>query len=67
MSKYAITGSYVDVVNRKVIRDGAVLVDDKKIIYAGEKSGAGIDDDFQIIEAGGGMILPGFIDCQCPY
>lgn len=62
--KKAVIGSYIDVIHQRVIQDGAILIDNKKIIYAGEKKNAPITEEYEVYTLEGGMILPGFIDCH---
>ncbi len=62
--KKAILGPYVDVIHRKVIEDGAILVEGKNIIYAGDRSKAPLNGEYKAYTLDGGMILPGFIDCH---
>lgn len=63
MSKVALLGRYVDVVNSKVVESGAVLVEENKIVYVGEENSAPISVEYKKIQVDG-TILPGFIDCH---
>jgi imidazolonepropionase-like amidohydrolase len=62
--KKAVIGRYIDVVQKEVIEDGAVLIEGERIIYAGDRKNAPLDEEFEIYTLEGGTILPGFIDCH---
>lgn len=61
---YKITGRMVDVLEGKVIEDGAVLVEGDTILYAGSEKNAPACADAVCIHTECGTILPGFIDCH---
>ena len=62
--KKAVLGRVVDVIQGIVIEDGAVLVEGKHILYAGDREGAPLTEEYDCISLDGGTILPGFIDCH---
>jgi imidazolonepropionase len=43
-------------------RDAAVLVVDGAVAWVGQRGGAPAADDVQVVDAGGGAVLPGFVD-----
>ena len=61
MSQTLLRGRMVDVKNENVIENAAVLVEDKKIVYAGEAAGCPATDA-ETFTCPGGTILPGFMD-----
>ncbi len=62
--KKAILGRYIDVIEKKVVEDGAIVVEKDRIVYAGKKETAPIDNEMEIVTLTDGTILPGFIDCH---
>ena len=46
------------------IQQGLVAVEDGRIIYAGPEAGYTVPRGAQVLDAGGGTILPGFIDAH---
>ncbi|MGN0777987.1 MAG: amidohydrolase family protein [Aristaeellaceae bacterium] len=62
MSVMLLKGRMVDVVRAKEIEQAAVLVEDNKILYAGEANGCPEVPADEVIDAGRGTILPGFMD-----
>lgn len=62
--KKAIIGRYIDVMKEIVIEDGAILVEDKHIVYAGALSDAPLTKEYECFLLENGTILPGFIDCH---
>lgn len=61
MSALLLKGRMIDVVNGRVIEHAAVLTDGNRILYAGDEKGCP-ETDAEAIDAGGGTILPGFMD-----
>ena len=61
MKKILLKGRMIDAVSDAAIEDGAVLIEGDKILYAGEASLCP-ETDAEVISAGEGTILPGFID-----
>ena len=61
MKKILLKGRMIDAVSDATIEDGAVLIEGDKILYAGEASLCP-ETDAEVISAGEGTILPGFID-----
>ncbi|NLK68216.1 MAG: amidohydrolase family protein [Clostridiaceae bacterium] len=64
MGVYALIGRVIDGVSDVAIENGLVVVIDDTIKYAGEYNEKQIPENAEIIEAGSGTILPGFIDCH---
>lgn len=62
--KKAVLGRYVDVIHGTVIEDGAILIDGKTIVYAGDRAEAPFTTEYECYSLEGGTILPGFIDCH---
>jgi imidazolonepropionase-like amidohydrolase len=51
-------------VGDNAIKDGCVVVDGEAIAYAGPIEGYAPNGEMEVIDAAGGTILPGFIDCH---
>lgn len=68
MISYILKGRLIDGISDTAIERGLVAVEDKCIAYAGPEDGfnpAAFDADrAQVIDAGEGTVLPGFIDCH---
>jgi len=64
MSIYAIRGRLIDGVADSALEDGLVLTDGNKITYAGKYEPALVPEKAEVISAGEGTILPGFIDAH---
>ncbi len=65
MSRILLLGRVIDAVGEEPMEKGAVLAEDGKIIYTGPAEGCptgASSGDIEVIEAGEGTILPGFID-----
>jgi len=64
MERIAITnGSLLDCTGSEPITNAAVLIEGDRILAAGPQSEIlPVEGDYRQIDAGGGMILPGFID-----
>ena len=64
--KYAIKGRYIDVLKNEAIDDGLVLVEGRKITYAGRADQApAYDGSYKVIKVPeAGAAMPGFIDCH---
>lgn len=58
--KFAITNATVHTVTNGVIENATVLIEGEKIIYVGTK--ADITDDYEVIDASGKHVYPGFMD-----
>ena len=66
MAKYAIKGGkLVDGTGASPVEDSLVLVDDKKITYAGEATE--IPEGYEIIDATGKTVMPGIIDTHIHF
>ena len=63
MESLLLTGRVIDAVSDAPIEDGAVLVEDERIVYAGPRDGCPATDA-PVVEAGTGTIMPGFIDAH---
>lgn len=61
--KYLL-GRVIDAVSDKAIENGLVIIDDKRIKYAGAAAGVEIPADAEVFAVENGTILPGFIDCH---
>lgn len=64
MARKVIFGNYIDVIEKKMVENGAIVWEDERILYAGAAENAplaGIEETIQIED---GTILPGFIDCH---
>lgn len=59
--RYALLGQVV--LGDKIIRDGIIVVEKEKIVYAGEKKDIPIPE--KIIDCGDKIIGPGFVDIHC--
>ncbi len=59
--RLAIIGGKV-VTPSAVIENGVILCEDGKIKFAGANSDAAPEPDSQIVDAAGGVVMPGFID-----
>jgi len=64
MKPYAIKGRIIDGVSDAPVEEGLVVVDQGLIAYAGGVQGYKLAEDTEVIDADGGTILPGFIDCH---
>lgn len=64
MACYALKGRVIDAVSDAAIENGLVVVEGDKIKYAGIYNEKEIPGNAEIIDAGKGTILPGFIDCH---
>jgi imidazolonepropionase-like amidohydrolase len=60
IGKYAIINAEIHTVSDGVIRQGTVLVNGKNIEYVG--TNAKITDEYEVIDASGKRVYPGFID-----
>ncbi len=58
--KFAITNATIHTVTNGVIEDGTVLIEGEKITYVGED--ANITSQFEVINAEGKHVYPGFMD-----
>src|SRR5699024_536135 len=58
--KFAITNATIHTVTDGLIEDGTVLIEDEKITYVG--TDPKITDRFEVIDASGKHIYPGFMD-----
>lgn len=61
---YVLKGRVIDAVSDNAVENGMVIVDGEKIVYVGCFDPSLIPYEAKIIDAGGGTILPGFIDCH---
>jgi imidazolonepropionase-like amidohydrolase len=58
-------GQLVDGTGRGAVRDGAVLIEDGRIVYAGARSGVPpVACKVKVLDARGGTILPGFVEAH---
>jgi len=64
MGVYALKGRVIDGVSDAATENGLVVVTGDRIKYAGIYDEREIPKDAEIIDAGGGTIMPGFIDCH---
>lgn len=64
MGVYALKGRIIDGVSNEALEDGLVVVIDDTIKYAGVYNEMEIPENAEIIDAGNGTIMPGFIDCH---
>jgi imidazolonepropionase-like amidohydrolase len=55
-------GTIFDGTGGPVIRNGAVLIRDGKIAYAGHREGLDLTGDVPRVDASGGTIMPGLIE-----
>ena len=62
-------GGLIDGSGRDPVPDGVVVVEGERIVAAGPAGAVSVPAGTQIIDAGGGTILPGFVDCHlhCAY
>lgn len=58
-----IKNAYIFTMAGKVIEGGSILIDNGKIVEVGEDIVAPLDSE--VIDAGGRMVTPGFIDAHC--
>lgn len=66
MTKYALVNArLIDGTGSEPIENSLVLVDDKKIVYAGEKKE--FDESFEKIDVSGKTIMPGLIDTHLHF
>lgn len=66
MSKVAFLGGLlIDCTGAEAIKDSLVLVEDKKIKYAGEK--IEFDDSYEVVDINGKTIMPGLIDSHLHF
>jgi len=63
---YLFNGTLIDGTGSSPVTDAAVLIQDNRIVAAGPKSQVSCPTDASVhrIDAKGGTILPGFIDCH---
>ena len=61
MKKILLKGRMIDAVSDAAVKDGAVLIEGDRIVYAGEACGCP-ETDAEVIRCENGTILPGFID-----
>ncbi len=59
-----VHGTLVDGTGAGPVADGAVVIRDGRIRFAGPRSRLTISPDAEVIDVGGGTILPGFIDAH---
>ncbi|HEY8420318.1 MAG TPA: amidohydrolase family protein, partial [Thermoclostridium sp.] len=64
MGVYALKGRVIDGVSDAATENGLVVVTGDRIKYAGIYDEREIPKDAEIIDAGDGTIMPGFIDCH---
>lgn len=57
-------GRVIDGISQNPVEDGIVVVNEDKIVYAGEKKDWIITPEDQVVETENGTILPGFIDAH---
>jgi len=67
MSCYLLKGRVIDSVSDAPLENGAVLIRDEKIVYAGSAADCPVTEDCQVIEVPDGTIMPGFIDCHAHF
>ena len=67
MGCYLLKGKVIDSVSDAPIEDGAVLIQDDKIAFAGRGADCPPSDGAELIEVSDGAILPGFIDCHAHF
>lgn len=66
MAKYALVhGLMIDGTGAEPVKDSLVLVNDKKIEYAGEAKAFG--DDYEVIDCTGKTVMPGLIDTHLHF
>ncbi len=59
-----VNGTLVDGTGAGPVADGAVVMRGDRILFAGRRSRLTISPDAEVVDAGGGTILPGFIDAH---
>jgi imidazolonepropionase len=47
-----------------IVRDGALLIRDGRIVFAGPRKDLKIQDDIETVDAGGRIVMPGFVDAH---
>lgn len=62
MASILLKGRVIDSVDDEPIEDGAVLIDGEKIVYVGSREDCPVVPDAEVVDAGDGTIMPGFID-----
>lgn len=62
--RYILKGRLIDAVSDRAVENGMVVVEGKRIAYAGPFDADLTAGDAEILEVTGGTILPGFIDCH---
>lgn len=66
MAKYAITGGLlIDGTGKQPVENSLVLIDEKKIVYAGPMKE--YDASFEVIEAKGKSVMPGLVDTHLHF
>ncbi|HPP31149.1 MAG TPA: amidohydrolase family protein, partial [Soehngenia sp.] len=66
MGKFAFRGGLlIDGSGKNPVENSLVLVDDKKIIYAGKLTE--FADDYEIVDISGKVIMPGLIDTHLHF
>lgn len=64
MNAFAIQGRIIDAVSDIPIENGLIVIRGADIVYTGPSAGYELSDEFEVINAGSGTILPGLIDCH---
>ncbi len=59
-----VNGTLVDGTGAGPVADGAVVIRDGRILFAGSRSRLAISPGAELVDVGGGTILPGFIDAH---
>jgi imidazolonepropionase-like amidohydrolase len=59
-----VGGTIIDGLGNEPIRNGVVLVDEDRISKVGASSAVSVPPGVQVIDASGGTIMPGIIDCH---
>ena len=62
--KTVLLGRIIDSVQDEAIENGAVIVEDERIVYAGPREGALIPQDAEVFTCEGATIMAGFIDAH---
>ncbi|MFN9976010.1 MAG: amidohydrolase family protein, partial [Phycisphaerae bacterium] len=58
-------GTLVDGTGAPAVRDGAVVIENDRITYAGTAAEAPqVSENARVIDAGGGTILPGLVEAH---
>lgn len=57
-------GRVIDAVSDTAIENGMVVIDEDRIVYAGERGGYPVSEEAEIYETENGTIMPGFIDAH---